>query len=1049
LLSIFRVIAFKIIIQRMKHFAFLLFLAVSFSTVAQIGQLPINRVSQMPDLPSPYVMRNWKDVAIKYDQFIYVTPHTGTHFPLIGTRTPFNYPTLTPIALDTYVGSPSATQAEGINIIPSIVSATLVGINKSSQGGINWVEKTKEFYNKTNGQLVYLNGANSTSGGDWWYDVMPNIFFYQLYSQYPSISDYDEQFTSVAERWLKAVQTMGGNATPWTVPNMNYRAWNLMTMTGNTDNVLEPEAAGGIGWLLYHAYLETGEKKYLDGAQQSLEFLSGLTSNPSYELQLPYGAFIAAKINAEQGTSYNISKILNWCFDRGPLRGWGAIKGQWDGKDVSGLIGEANDTGNDYAFALNGFQQAGALVPLIKYDKRFTRDLAKWTLNVANASRFFYRPYPTNQDDLAWSTTNDPDAVIAYEALKERDSHNSNIPLNATGDAKRNGWAATNLGLYGSSSVGYLAAVVATTDVEGILLLDVNKTDFFLEDAYPTYVLYNPHATDKVVTLTLPAGSHDVYDAISETTLVTGASGITTITVKADEAVLVTYVPAGTTLTPDEGKLYANSKVIDYHYGYDFTPDVRIKSLAVNNTNVEFGQQTTVFLTVENAAGDASYSWHDDEGSEGTFTTPAFTWTAPAIPGENVLVVEVTSGGKLLTDSITFTVVESIPEPPIISSITTENIWQVTGSQVVFTCAVTDDEDGINDLDFEWSFSGGTFISQTGGSMTWQVPAAEGVYLITCDVTDQDELTTSETFPVLVKQTGIGETPAFAYYPLDGNVFDYSGNDRDAEMLDVDETTDARGEIDKAYLFNSGSDIISVDNDASLNFQNMITLSFWVKLTGLTEESFILSHGSWEQRWKVSVTPTGRLRWTVKTGSATRDLDSTFPLSINQFYHVTVVFSGYSMELYMDGDLDAFIAHSGSMGTTSNALTFGRKDEGEASYYLRGVIDEVRIYNAIVPPDEILTLKEKWNETVTGVEADLEKIQVYPNPAEKNFFLRNTNLAALRSMYLYDVSGRSVAFEASQIQDEVKVSVKSPITGVAILRLQSGKGVYHRKIIFK
>jgi hypothetical protein len=1038
--------------SNMKHFLLIILSTICLAAVAQTNQLTINRVAQMPDLPAPYLMRDWKNVAVKYDQLAFSTTAAtaGPYLPLVGFKTSgVNYPALQPILLQTYVGTNSTNQAEGINILPALVGASLMNINKANQGGFNWVEKSKDFFNKANNQNVYLNGYSTSSGNDWWYDMMPNIFFYQLFTQYPSTTDYNTQFVSIANQWLTAVHAMGGSTTPWSAATMNYRAWRLSTMTGLTEGVKEPEAAGGIGWLLYHAYLETGEKKYLEGAQMSLEYLSSLTSNPSYELQLPYGAFIAARMNAEQGTSYDVSKILNWCFDRGPLRGWGAIKGQWDGKDVSGLIGEANDTGNDYAFALNGFQQAGALVPLIKYDKRFARDLAKWTLNVANASRFFYRPYPTNQDDLAWSTTNDPDAVIAYEALKEHDSHNGNIPLNATGDAKRNNWAETNLGLYGSSSVGYLAAVIETTDVEGILLLDVNKTDFFLENAYPTFALYNPHPTNKVVTLTLPAGTHDIYDAISETTLVTGASGTTTITVKADEAVLITYVPAGTSLIPVEGKLYANEKVIDYHYGYDFTPDIRIKSLAVNNTNVEFGQQVNVFLTVENAAGDASYAWRDDEGSEGTFTTPAFAWTAPAIPGENVLVVEVTSSGKLVKDSITFTVMESIPEPPVISSITTANIWQVTGSQVVFTCAATDDEDGINDLDFDWSFSGGTLIGQAGATMTWQAPATEGVYSITCEVTDQDGLTDEITIPVLVKQTGGEETPAFAYYPLDGDVLDYSGNHRDAEMSGVDETTDARDEVGKAYLFNSGSDIISVDNDPSLNFQNKITLSFWVKLTGLTEESFILSHGSWEQRWKVSATPTRRLRWTVKTGSATRDLDSTFPLAINQFYHVTVVYSGYSMELYMDGELDAFITHSGSMGTTSNSLTFGRKDSGEANYYLRGVIDEVRIYNAIVPPDEILTLKDKWNETVTGVEADLGKIQVYPNPAERNFFLRNTNLTALRSISLYDVSGRSVDFEASQIQNDVSVSVNSPIRGVAILQLQSGKGVYHRKIIFK
>ena len=271
---------------------------------------------------------------------------------------------------------------------------------------------------------------------------------------------------------------MGGSSTPWTVPQMNYRAFNLSTMTPNGNGVAEPEASGVIAWILYNAWLKTGNKKYLEGAQQSIEFLAGLTANPSYELQLPYGTFIAAKMNAELGTQYDINKMLNWSFDRGPLRGWGTIVGTWNGSNVSGLIGEANDSGNDYAFALNGFQQAAALVPMVKYDKRFARAIGKWMLNLANASRFFYSKYlpPASQDDFAWSSTNDPKSVIAYEALKENMNGNK---LFATGDAKRNGWAQTNLGIYGSSSVGYLAALVDTTDVSGILLLDVNKTDFF------------------------------------------------------------------------------------------------------------------------------------------------------------------------------------------------------------------------------------------------------------------------------------------------------------------------------------------------------------------------------------------------------------------------------------------------------------------------------------------------------------------------------------------------------------------------------------------
>lgn len=1030
-----------------RYFTCLLFILISFAGLAQTNQITISRINQMPDLPQPYVMRDWKDVALKYDQLVFYG-QTGTYFPLTSIRSTVgvNYPTITPILMKTFVGT-ATNQAEGINIIPSLVGASLMGIDKSSQSGTNWVEKSKEFFNRANGQNVYLNNYGSTSGGDWWYDVMPNVFFYQLYSQYPTTLDFQTQFTTVADRWLQAVQAMGGSTTPWAVPNMNYRAFNLATMQGLADGVREPEAAGAIGWLLYHAYLETGEKKYLDGAQQSLEFLNGLTSNPSYELQLPYGAFVAAKMNAEQGTSYNISKMLNWCFDRGALRGWGAIRGQWDGKDVSGLIGEANDGGNDYAFALNGYQQAAALVPLMKYDKRFTRDLAKWTLNVANASRFFYRPYPTSQDDLAWSTTNDPDAVIGYEALKERDSHNGNLPLRATGDAKRNGWAATNLGLYGSSSVGYLAAVLDVTDVSGILLLDVNKTDFFLEESYPTYALYNPHTEDKVVTLTLPSGSHDIYNAISETKIVLAASGTTTVTVKADEAVLLTYVPAGTTLVPENGKLLANDIVIDHHYGYDFTPKLRIKVLDVAETLVEYGQQVPVYLTVDNAQGTVNYSWSDNQGNLGTFTTPAFTWTAPSITGENELVVEITSGSETLTASIVFNVVESIPEAPVISGITSESPWQQAGSQTVFTCNVTDDDDELSELDFEWSFTAGSLVNKNGATLTWQAPATQGVYEITCTVTDQDGLTATFTRSILVKNGGTGDTAPFAYYPFDINTNDYSGNNRHAIAANVEKAADARGESNRAYLFDSGTDIIAVDNSAALNFQDKITLSFWVKANAIPEECFILSHGSWEQRWKVSITPSGRLRWTVKTATATRDLDSSFPLTLNQFYHFTVVYSGFSMEVYADGELDAFTSHSGLMGISTNSLTFGKKDLPSTSYYLRGVLDEVRIYNATLSPDEISTLKDKWNEIVTGTEKPFAQTTIYPNPAGRSFYLSNVSLAQLTSVQLTDVSGKPVAFEAAQAGEDVKVSVTSGIRGVVILQIRSSGGIKHQKII--
>ncbi len=458
----------------------LLLVMASTSFPARAQQIPINRIEQMPNLPSPYEMRDWKQVAIGYDDFVFDLERTGTYLPLIWLNTStVNYPEHDSFGLETVVGTPRLHSAEAINVLPALVGASLVGIDKSDQNGYNWVLKAEEFFNRRPEENVYLNLPITSSGDDWWYETMPNVFFYQLYDlyRYPEHpGDFENQFTTVADRFLEAVERMGGKSAPWTAPNMNYRAFSLSNMKPLLTGVKEPEAAGAIAWLLYNAYTETGDERYRVGAEWAMEFLNGRTTNPAYEIQLPYGVYAAARMNAELNTSYDVEKMVNWTFDVGPLRSWGSLLGTWGGYDVHGLIGE--ESFNDYAFMMNGYQQAGALVPMTRYDDRFARAIGKWVLNLANASRLFYPKYlpATNQDSEDWAFEYDPESYIGHEAIRQSQSGQSPY---ATGDAIAGGWGHTNLVLYGSSHVGMLGGIVDTTDVDGILKLDLLRTDFF------------------------------------------------------------------------------------------------------------------------------------------------------------------------------------------------------------------------------------------------------------------------------------------------------------------------------------------------------------------------------------------------------------------------------------------------------------------------------------------------------------------------------------------------------------------------------------------
>ena len=151
--------------------------------------------------------------------------------------------------------------------------------------------------------------------------------------------------------------------------------------------------------------------------------------------------------------------------------------GTWGGLDVSGLIGEVNGS-NDYAFLMNTFEQASALVPMVRYDERFANSIGKWMLNASNATRLFYTNYlpKFKQDSEEWSDIYDPNSYIGHEALRQEVY---NVSPYGTGDAMAGGWGATNLALYASSHVGIFGGIIDTTNIEGILKIDLLKTDYF------------------------------------------------------------------------------------------------------------------------------------------------------------------------------------------------------------------------------------------------------------------------------------------------------------------------------------------------------------------------------------------------------------------------------------------------------------------------------------------------------------------------------------------------------------------------------------------
>ena len=1028
----------------MKYLPITILFVLSFVCLipAQDGQISVRRIEEMPRLPSPLHIRDWHKVAVKYDSLVFDRTAQGEYLPLVFTGPGVNYPEHDHFGLYSYVGAPNAN-AEAINVLPALVSATLNGIDKSRQNGTNWVLMAEDFFNRRQEEDVYLNNFNGQSGHDWWYDTMPNVFFYQLFDFYPQVGHFQQQFSTVADRWLQAVKAMGGSATPWHVPNFYHRAWALSTMSPNDDGVKEPEAAGAIGWILYMAYVQTGLDKYRIGAEWSLEFLNNFSANPFYELQLPYGVYVAARMNAELGTGYDLWKMLKWCFDpTDNVRGWGATVGNWGGYDCSGLIGEVN--GDDYAFAMNTFEMLGALIPMVRYDERFARTIARWALNAINASRLFYaNALPArNQDSEDWAEQYDPFGVISYEALREKNWYGDQAPF-ATGDALRNGWAATNLALYGASHAGILGAIVDTTDVPGILKLNVRATDYFSSDSLPMFLLYNPYDRDTSITVDVGEKTVRIYDMIGNKTLNDNALHFTSLLLKADQAVLICLIPADATLEWQRDRLLADSQVVDFHSGnYSGNYPPRIKALQAKSGVVYYGQTVDVYCTAEDPDGDTlMFKWLSEAGSlsgQGAHVQ----WTAPEQTGNYSITCVVSDGTEETQATVHISVTNN--HAPQIEFLQTDSTETLPGKSVTLFCKATD-ADG-DSLYYRWFTTRGDTFAGSARAF-WVAPEQVGYYFVHCLVRDNKGAQAEDS-------VGITVGDLVLKLLLDGNAADSSTFGDNGQEFGTEPAADYRGIMGNALHFNGENDRLIVPNRPWLNFQNAVTVAFWMKVdTFFNREAYPLSHGNWENRWKISVT-NRHLRWTIKTETGIYDLDTQRELQKNKFYYVSCLYDGQEMSIYLNGQIDTQKSCSGKILQTSYDLVLGQTLPNNVQYGFKGTLDNVFLYNRALSSDEVAALFQTQTPIFAAQPATLPKQlkleQNYPNPFNPatviNYYLPKTLAVDLK---VYNVQGALVKTLLSEKQasgwHRVQWNAQNVSSGLYFFRLQTRIGTVVKK----
>lgn len=230
-----------------------------------------------------------------------------------------------------------------------------------------------------------------------------------------------------------------------------------------------------------------------------------------------------------------------------------------------------------------------------------------------------------------------------------------------------------------------------------------------------------------------------------------------------------------------------------------------------------------------------------------------------------------------------------------------------------------------------------------------------------------------------------------AYYPLNGNAKDMSGNGLDGKMFGTIPTVDFKGNKDNALLFNGVDNYISIPSKA-LNSLRKGTISFWINLAdnkngtviskqhdGINSISVIgVGYIPSEQN---STTP-GRIAYHISNNSSTNGI--IYQIDNNKFYHIVISFSATKMIFYVNGvATNTFYGNyiipydENPTHTTIGAWL------GGGGKYLKGKLDEIRIYNRELNDSEVKILynidpKSEYN---TSQQNTQQEINTNPQPA--------------------------------------------------------------------
>lgn len=192
-------------------------------------------------------------------------------------------------------------------------------------------------------------------------------------------------------------------------------------------------------------------------------------------------------------------------------------------------------------------------------------------------------------------------------------------------------------------------------------------------------------------------------------------------------------------------------------------------------------------------------------------------------------------------------------------------------------------------------------------------------------------------------------TGLVAYYPFSGNANDSSGYGNNGTVFGAKLNNDRFGKPNSSYIFDGSSNYIKT-NTAAIPTSGDYTINLWLNCPSNSNKNTesISQGGTYINSTYIGYVPNGTMRL---GGGANWGWESTVNFPFGGWHMFTITKQNNISFLYVDGViLDSSTVYTNPVNSGSTII--GRQQANGIEFW-NGSIDDIRIYNRVLNPNEI------------------------------------------------------------------------------------------------